>query len=382
MPRIAKEYKWKKPEKCPDIKDFQNEFKFLSELLKYFADYILYSYDQSSLFRLFIQGGTVTIAVATGFVAIWTGYSISVQLEDWNRERILKSWNVIAEGVKVKSDIGQKEALEIIYAVAKEKAEKLKAESKAGNLDNIGKDKYKNKTLVQLKRINLSYANLVKIEFDEKVSFRESCFYFTDFYKSKLGGAKFKKSFLKKVDFKSAYLVESDFRYANLNRAKLMGADLRRADLRGADLSRAELGMAKTLPEEIDKKKYKLEGWGSKLTELRGAKLKGADLRGVNFENANLEDADLRGAFFTKDEALEIRGNTDERADDLPVFNLTCEQLKLAITDPSTKFHKEHGITWGSDGAIICDKLLVYPEFEKVDQPPCAEILNLDKTTN
>jgi hypothetical protein len=201
MPRSNKEFKWEEPKPRPEEKEYANIFKYWLDIWEWWADWVLFAFDRSSLFRFVVHfvGGVVIISTIVSFMRDGA---------DRKSERVLKAWSVIAEGPNRKSNIGQKEALERIYD-SKEIVERYK----------------------EIKRVNLSHADLIRVKLIG-VNFRESCFFQTDFYKADLRESKFKKSALPFVDLKEADLEGVDFTETDLSYAKLNGADFRWAKLK------------------------------------------------------------------------------------------------------------------------------------------------------
>jgi len=150
-----------------------------------------------------------------------------------------------------------------------------------------------------------------------------------------LSGANLQQATLVGTQFVQADIVGANFEKANLGGANFFGADIQQSEFTGANLAKvdfteivasgarfsgADIGHGSLLMD-ADLSKADLSN-----SSLQGAKLKGADLTGTN-----LKGTDLRGA-----------------------ENITCQQLRTAHIDQTTKLPAYVIINWTSGTEYDC----------------------------
>ncbi len=163
---------------------------------------------------------------------------------------------------------------------------------------------------VDLCGVDMSYVDLCGANLESALLigtvFSQADLMETHLVRANLGGAIFFDADISKACFQEANLAKVDFTEVNAEGAKFNGADIGHASIlidgnfAGADLSKAI---------------------------LQGAKLQSANLTG-----ANLTGADLRGA-----------------------EDLTCDQLRSAIIDTTTKLPAYMKINWLNDSEYDCE---------------------------
>jgi uncharacterized protein YjbI with pentapeptide repeats len=290
MPRKQSEFKWEKPKAFEEIeKNLPPQWGWLT-FFEWLSDWMFYAFDRSAFVRLFLQG-FAGIAVLAGII------SFSFEVSDREEERVLKAWKVIADGQKLSSNVGQKDALTFLYSKGK-----------------------------PLRKIDLSGAYLARIDLS-KASLSSSILKGVDLTLASLRdasliGANLEEANLAYANLKNASLIGANLEGANLNKANLEGADLFNANLKNADLEAADLEKANLLLANLEK------------ADLEKANLEGANLNKANLEGADLEKANLIGADL---QWAKLKGANLIDATLVVVKNLTCAQLESALIGENTK---------------------------------------------
>ena len=122
------------------------------------------------------------------------------------------------------------------------------------------------------------------------------------------------------------------------HKAKLAGLALVQVDIEGADLSKADMHGA-------DLREANLSGAVLREANLITAKLNFANFRGASLLNANLYKADFSNAI--------LNGANLEHAQ-----GITCEQIRSALIDDSTRLPDYISLAGSSDSAYKCENTL------------------------
>lgn len=150
-----------------------------------------------------------------------------------------------------------------------------------------------------------------------------------------LSGANFQEAQLIGTEFVQADIVGANFEKANLGGANFFGADIQRSEFTGANLAKVDF--------------TEVVARGARFTGAdigQGALFKDANLAGADFSNSSLQGAKLKGANLT---GTNLKGADLRNAEDV-----TCQQLRAAHIDATTKLPAYIKINWTSDTDYDC----------------------------
>jgi uncharacterized protein YjbI with pentapeptide repeats len=165
---------------------------------------------------------------------------------------------------------------------------------------------------------------------------------------------------LSSVDLCGVDMAYVDLCGANLEDALLIGTVFSQADLMEANLTRANLGGATFFDADVSKACFHEANLAKvDFTEVNaeGAQFTGADighasiLMDANFAGADLSKAILQGA---KLKSANLTGANLTGADLRGAENLSCDQLRSAIIDTTTKLPAYMKINWINDREYDC----------------------------
>ena len=251
MPRKDSEYKWEKPDSFSGVcSSYPRFLRWFLGPFEWCGDWVMYTYDRSSSFRLLVIFLASVPIIAT-FLTV--SYDLSKRHED----RVFRAWRILIDARKG-GNFGQLEALEFLNREKRSLRRLNLSEADLSNANlpnaNIEWTNLRGSILKNgfFKSANLMHAELHNSNFEEAVLSNANMSY-AGASNIRLTGAD-----LRGANLNRSYLGGADFRSAKLNNVSMFGSYIAGADFRGAEgltqkiINEACIGLNQDNPPILD----------------------------------------------------------------------------------------------------------------------------------